>query len=92
MKISDPQTSVGTLISEAYVIKDYKLTFHEIHKLSIISIVTPVFSAGCECAFLCLRHIKTYLRDRTGHERLSDLTVLAVEQDIVKVLDIEDLI
>ncbi|KAJ4447543.1 hypothetical protein ANN_09550 [Periplaneta americana] len=69
-----------------------KLAFHEIHKLSIISIVTPASTAECERAFSCLRRIKTYLQNRTGHERLSDLTVLTVEQEIVKALDVEDLI
>ncbi|KAJ4425738.1 hypothetical protein ANN_27934 [Periplaneta americana] len=58
----------------------------------MVSIVTPASSAGCERAFLCLRCIKTLLRKRTGHECLSDLAVLAIEQDLIKALDIEDLI
>ncbi|KAJ4449303.1 hypothetical protein ANN_00701 [Periplaneta americana] len=73
-------------------LNEYKLAFHEIHKLSIVSIVTPASSIGCERAFLCLHCIKTHLWNRTGHECLSDLAVLAVEQDLVKALDIEDLI
>ena len=41
----------------------------------------PVSSTMCDRRFSRVKLIKTYCRNSTGDQRLSDLTVLAVERD-----------
>ena len=41
-----------------------------------ITLTIPVTSASCERSFSAMKLIKTYLRNRAGDDRLSDLTVL----------------
>ncbi|CAF4537678.1 unnamed protein product, partial [Rotaria socialis] len=52
----------------------------------------PVSSTTCERSFSRMKLIKTYCRNSTGDERLSDLTVLAVERtfniDLEETVDI----
>ena len=40
-----------------------------------ITFTIPVISASCERSFSAMKLIKTYLRNRAGDDRLSDLTV-----------------
>ena len=48
----------------------------------------PVSSCEAERSFSALRRIKNYMRTRTGQDRLSSLTLLHLERDIVnKVID-----
>ena len=52
----------------------------------------PVSSTTCERSFSRMKLIKTYSQNSTGDERLSDLTVLAVERtfniDLEETVDI----
>ena len=41
-----------------------------------ITLAIPVTSVSCERSFSAMKLIKTYLRNRAGDDRLSDLTVL----------------
>lgn len=43
----------------------------------------PVSSTTCERSFSRMKLIKTYCRNSMGDERLSDLTLLAVEREFV---------
>ena len=41
-----------------------------------ITLAIPVTSVSCERSFSAMKLIKTYLRNRSGNDHLSDLTVL----------------
>ena len=41
-----------------------------------ITLTIPVTSASCKRSFSAMKLIKTYVRNRAGDDRLSDLTVL----------------
>ena len=49
----------------------------------------PVTVASGERSFSKLKLIKTYLRTTMSQDRLSDLGILSIEQDIRKSLDME---
>ena len=54
----------------------------------VIMATMPVSSCEAERSFSALRRIKNYMRTRTGQDRLSSLTLLHLERDIVnKVID-----
>ena len=53
-----------------------------ISKLLQIFITLPVTTATGERSFSTLRHIKTYLRNTTGQNRLNSLALLNIHRDI----------
>ena len=50
--------------------------FPKLLKCIQIALTIPVTAASCEHSFSAMKLIKTYLRNRAGDDRLSDLTVL----------------
>jgi hypothetical protein len=73
-------------------LEPYKDAFYELFKLVITAVVLPVSSAACERSFSSMKLIKTYLRTTMADQRLSDLTVLAVESERAKRLDIDNIV
>ncbi|KAK1890688.1 Zinc finger MYM-type protein 1 [Dissostichus eleginoides] len=51
-----------------------------------------VTSAACERSFSCLRRLKTYLRNRSGDARTSNLGLLAISSRRTKELDVNAVI
>ncbi len=52
-----------------------------------ILLTMPVSSATCERSFSTLRRLKNYMRNTMGNDRLSDLALLNIHQDIEVDLD-----
>ena len=52
-----------------------------------ILLTMPVSSATCERSFSTLRRLKNYMRNSMGNDRLSDLALLNIHQDIEVDLD-----
>ena len=48
----------------------------------------PVTSASCERSFSALKFVKNNLRSVMGHQRLSDLMVMAVESERAQTSDL----
>lgn len=71
---------------------EYKLAFHEIYKLCCIAITIPSSSAGCERSFSVLKRIKTYLRNSTGQSRLTNLSIINIEKELITEEDSNDII
>lgn len=78
---------VNNILQFLDFLKKYKLAFPETFKIVSISVTVPVSSAGCERTFSCLRRLKTYMRNKMGKERLSDLAVINIERETAKSLD-----
>ncbi|KAH8026375.1 hypothetical protein HPB51_020359 [Rhipicephalus microplus] len=76
---AERKCKIETLLQLVTVLEEYKLAFHELHKLSVIAVTIPASSSSCERTFSCLRRLKTYLRSKMTNNRLSDLAVLAAE-------------
>jgi len=53
-----------------------------IHTLLQIGATLPVSVATSERSFSCLRRLKTYLRNKTGEERLNGLMLLNLYRDV----------
>ena len=62
------------------------------YKLVSIALTLPVTSAACERSFSCLRRLKTYLRNKSGDARTSNLGVLAISSCRTKKLDVNAVI
>lgn len=63
--------------------------YSEVVKLSALLLVVPASSATAERSFSCLRRMKTYLRATMGQERLNNLLVMNIHQDILDNLDLK---
>lgn len=57
-----------------------------------ILLTMPVSVATAERSFSKLKIIKNYLRSTMGQTRLSNLAIISIESDILKELDVDDLI
>ena len=55
--------------------------FPQTLKMITNAITMPISQVTCERSFSKMKIIKNYLRNSMSHERLSDLTVIAVERD-----------
>lgn len=68
------------------------VAFSEVLKLFRIMATLPVSTASNERFFSVLKRVKTYLRTTMGDERLTHLMLMAVEQKLVKSLNMDDLV
>lgn len=57
-----------------------------------ISLTMPVTTASCERSISKLKLIKNYLRSTMGQERLSNLAILSIEQEIASKMDYTSII
>lgn len=76
--------------------------FPRIHKYDLVSefpnivialkkfLTVPVTSASCERSFSKLKLIKNYLRSTMAQERLSDLSIISIENEIAQTLDYDE--
>jgi hAT family C-terminal dimerisation region len=66
---------------------DTRHGFSEVLKLIDLVLTLPVTSVENERFFSCMKRVKTYLRNRCGNERLSDLLVIACLPEDAKCVD-----
>ncbi|KAK1904504.1 52 kDa repressor of the inhibitor of the protein kinase [Dissostichus eleginoides] len=83
---------VNTTHDVLVLLRPYNDAFVDLYKLVCISMTLPVTSAACERSFSCLRRLKTYLRNRSGDARTSNLGLLAISSRRTKELDVNAVI
>ncbi len=88
MQEDEQPTTIGETLK---MIQPIKIFFPNIYILLQIYGLIPVSVAGAERSFSALKLIKTYLRNRTGDERLSSLAI-NIHKNIAQQLNIEDII
>uniref|UniRef100_A0A6P7FG11 Uncharacterized protein LOC114327671 n=1 Tax=Diabrotica virgifera virgifera TaxID=50390 RepID=A0A6P7FG11_DIAVI len=64
-----------------HIKKEY---YPNLYKLLQISRILPVSSSSCERSFSAMRRIKTWLRATMIQDRFSNLSVIHIENEIVK--------
>ena len=79
-------------LADAVVEKDISTMFPGVWDLVRIALCIPVSSASSERSFSALRRLKTYLRSTMGQQRLSNLAICHVEQEIATKLEYSDII
>lgn len=58
----------------------------EVYKLFTLSLTIPPTSVSVERSFSSIKRIKTYLRNSTGRERLSSLSTISIEKQLIQKL------
>ena len=95
-RLLDRKKQNGVTVNSTYdmleLLRPYKDAFVDIYKLVCISMTLPVSTAACERSFSCLKHLKTYLRNKSGDARTSNLGVLAISSRRTKEMDIDAVI
>lgn len=64
--------------------------FPNIYKLIKMLCTLPVSTASVERSFSTMKRVKTFLRNRTGHERLTNLALLSVHRNMT--INIEEVL
>jgi len=62
---------------------DLSDSLSQVTKLSSLIVTIPATSAGTERSFSCLKKIKTHLRNSQSQNRLSDLSLLSIEKQLL---------
>lgn len=77
-KIIQPKTVAEVL----RLIECFRAGFEETWHMLQIAITVPVTSAECERSFSVMKRIKSYLRSTMSHERLRNISMLAIEREL----------
>ena len=72
--------------------RNFESTFPNIDILFRTYLCLPVTSAACERSLSVLTRIKNYHRSAMGQERLCSLAAMAIESDVFKLLDFDDVV
>lgn len=89
---ADSGQPVTTPLEFSNMLKPYCDAFTDVYQMLCISVTMPVSSASCERSFSCLKLIKTYLRNSSGHARTSDLGVISINSKRAKSLIMDSVI
>jgi hAT family protein len=73
-------TQLKTVFDLLNELKPMKLAFHTTIQLIQGAVTIPVSSVSCERKFSKMKLIETRCRNSMGDERLSDISVLAIEK------------
>lgn len=57
--------------------------FPEILRLAKLITTVPASSSSAERSFSCLKRIHTYLRNTQGQQRLTDLSMISIEKELL---------
>ncbi|CAI6356390.1 unnamed protein product [Macrosiphum euphorbiae] len=84
----------ATVIELLQLIQDYNLkeSYPNVEIVFRIFLTMPVTAATCERSFSKLKLIKNYLRSTMGQERLSNLSILSIENEVAGEINFEDVI
>lgn len=66
--------------------------FPDVSSAVMLFLTLPVSVASAERSFSKLKLVKTYLRNTMGQQRLSDLSLISIEHEFVKTLNIDEII
>lgn len=81
-----------SIIDMVQSLEKMPIAFSQIIQLMYIVLTLPVTTASNERFFSTLKRVKSYLRTTMGDERLSHLMLMAVEPEMVKTFNMEDLV
>ena len=74
------------------LLKHFRRLFANIYLLLELFAVLPVSGATAERSFSVMKQGKTFLRNRTGDERLSSLALLSIHKELTSKLDPEKIV
>lgn len=66
--------------------------FPDVSSAVMLFLTLPVSVASAERSFSKLKIVKTYLRNTMGQQRLSDLSLISIEHEFLKTLNIDEII
>ena len=90
--LENTRETVDSLTSFYNYLRSSRPAFAQITLLTKISLTIAVTSVSCERSFSSLKIIKNRLRSTMTEDRLSDLAVLAIEREIAKHLDLDEIV
>lgn len=86
------RTDISTLNSFRNYLYSSQPAYESIFKLAQISLTIAVTSAECERSFSSLKRIKTCLRSTMLEERLGDLSILSIERETARQINLDSIV
>ena len=74
-----------SLVTKVFVENNFHLSLTAMNDLLKILWTIPVNVCECERSFSSLRRLKTYIRNTTGQERLSSLSLINIERSFIDI-------
>lgn len=90
--IKDEKLKTIKLLGSFIINNDLSSSFPDVLSACVIFLTMPITVAGAERSFSKLKLIKNYLRNTCGQERLSSISILSIEKERTKTLNIEKII
>ena len=87
--VSQAKPNAETLNDVIDALSPLRAAFAGLTQLLQIVLTLAVTTASCERSFSSLKRIKTYLRSSMGEQRLTSLSILAVERDLSSKIDMD---
>ena len=91
-KVVPDRSDISSLASFRNYLYSSRPAYESIFKLTQIALTIAVTSAECERSFSSLKRIKTRLRTTMVEERLADLSILSIEKEIARRLNLDNIV
>ena len=85
-------SEIKTMRELLKLLEEYSSAFENIYVLTKIAMTLPASTASSERSFSCLNRVKTYTRSTMLNERLSSISVLSIEKDRIKNIDLNNVV
>jgi hypothetical protein len=85
-------TNLNSIIDVYHQIIPLETAFPTLKKILQIGLTLAVSTAQCERSFSALKRIKTHLRTTMTESRLTDISVLSIENDLSKNICLDDVV
>ena len=86
------KAEIKTMRELLKLLEDYFPAFENIYILTKIAMTIPASTASPERSFSCLKRVKTYTRTAMLNERLSAVSILSIEKDRTKNIDLDKIV
>lgn len=86
------KTEIKTMKELLKLLEEYYPAFENIYVLTKIALTIPASTASPERSFSCLSRVKTYTRTTMLNERLSSVSILSIEKDRIKNINLENVV
>ena len=91
-KVIPDRSDISSLASFRKYLYSSQPAYESVFKLTQIALTIAVTSAECERSFSSLKRIKTRLRTTMMEERLADLSILSIEKETVRNLNLDSIV
>lgn len=88
----DENRNIKSMLELCNLLQSYYPAFENLLILIKVGLTLPVSTACCERSFSCLKRVKTYLRSSMVNSRLTHISILSIEKNRAKNIDLDKVV